>query len=154
MGSVLERLSDDQLNKYMVYFSKLTQNIVHRDMDDFYNEIMYDEQLKNKIKAPLGISELDRLDLEYLYYLLDYNPEGGPYDDRPQLEEQEVNWVTKERVYVEKTHTGEIETYLSGSLDNSYLMRLKDEDEIDPWGWDLTDSYEDDGDMVDDWFDV
>ena len=152
--SVLERLNDEQLNKYMAYFNKLTQNIEYSDLGTFYQNITDNEQLKNKIKAPLGIPDLDRLDIEYFYYLLENNPEGGPYDDRPQLEEEEVNWVTKERVYVEKTHTGEFETYLSGSLEGSYLMTLKNEDEIDPWDWDVTDSFEDDGDMIDEWFDI
>ena len=153
MGSVLERFSDSQLNKYMKYFTTIVTN-TFSDIDDFYQNIMFDKQLRNKLRAPLGIPDLDRLDIEYFYYLLENNPEGGPYDDRPQLEEQEVNWVTRERVYVERTHTGEIETYLSGSLEGSYLMTLKDEEEIDPWGWEETDRDDDDGDMIDDWFDV
>jgi hypothetical protein len=153
MGSVLERFSDSQLNKYMKYFTTIVTN-TFSDIDDFYQNIMWDKQIRNKLRAPLGIPDLDRLDIEYFYYLLENNPEGGPYDDRPQLEEQEVNWVTRERVYVERTHTGEIETYIVGSLDSSYLNTLKDEDEIDPWGWEETDRDEDDGDMIDDWFDV
>ena len=154
MESVLERLSNDQLNKYMAYFNKLTQNIQYGDMDDFYNEIIYDDQLRNKIKAPLGINDLDRLDLEYLYYLLNNNPEDGPYVRRPQLEEEEVNWVIRERVYVETTRTGEIETYLLGSLENNYLQTLKDVDDIDPWNWEVTDKDDLDGEVTDEWFDV
>jgi hypothetical protein len=152
MGSKFERLSDEQLNKYMKYFDKIVKNRF-ADMDDFYQAIMYDDPIRIKIGSPVGVN-IGRLDLEYLYYLLENNPEGGPYDDRPQLEEEEVNWVTKERVYVEKTHTGEIETYLSGSLDGTYLMTLKNEDEIDPWDWDETDRDENEGDIIDEWFDI
>ncbi len=153
MGSVLERFSDSQLNKYMKYFNTIVTN-TFSDIDDFYQTIMFDKQLRGKVRAPLGISDLDRLDIEYLYYLLENNSEGGPYDDRPQLEEEEVNWVTRERVYLERTYTGEIETYLSGSLEGSYLMALKDEDEIDPFDWEETDRDYGDGDMIDEWFDV
>ena len=153
MGSVLERFSDEQLNKYMKYFNTIVTN-TYSGIEDFYENIMWDEQLRNKLRGPLGIPDLNRLDIEYFYYLLENNPEGGPYDDRPQLEEEEVNWVTKERIYIEKTHTGEIETYLSGSLESSYLMTLKGEDEIDPWDWEETDSFDDDGEMIDEWFDV
>ena len=152
MGSKFERLTNEQLNKYMKYFDKIVKNRF-ADMDDFYQAIMYDDPIRIKIGSPVGVN-IGRLDLEYLYYLLENNPEGGPYDDRPQLEEEEVNWVTKERVYVEKTHTGEIETYLSGSLEGSYLMTLKNEDEIDPWDWDVTDSDENEGDIIDEWFDI
>jgi len=152
MGSKFERLTNEQLNKYMKYFDKIVKNRF-ADMDDFYQAIMYDDPIRIKIGSPVGVN-IGRLDLEYLYYLLENNPEGGPYDDRPQLEEEEVNWITKERLYVEKTHTGDIETYLSGSLDGTYLMTLKNGDEIDPWDWEITDSYENDGDMIDDWFDI
>ncbi len=152
MGSKFERLTNEQLNKYMKYFDKIVKNRF-ADMDDFYQAIMYDDPIRIKIGSPVGVN-IGRLDLEYLYYLLENNPEGGPYDDRPQLEEEEVNWITKERLYVEKTHTGDIETYLSGSLDSTYLMTLKDNDEIDPWDWDVTDSDENDGDIIDEWFDI
>jgi hypothetical protein len=135
MGSKFERLTNEQLNKYMTYLNKITNDL-------------------NYSGSPIGITNFGRLDLEYLYYLLENNEDGGPYDDRPQLEEEEVNWVTKERLYIEKTHTGDIETYLSGSLNNTYLMTLKDDDEINPWDWDVTDSWEDEGDMIDDWFDI
>ena len=153
-NSVLERLNDEQLNKYMAYFNRLTQNIEHGDMDDFYNEIMYNDQLRNKLRTPLGIQDLDRLDLEYLYYLLGNNPEDGPYENRPTLQEEEINWVTKERVIVEYTRTGEIETYLSGGLDGAYLNALRNNDEIDPWDWEITDRDERDSDLTDDWFDI
>ena len=154
MGSKFERLTNEQLNKYMTYLNKITNDLNYRDLDEFYEQIMYNDGLRKKIGSPIGITNFGRLDLEYLYYLLENNEDGGPYDDRPQLEEEEVNWVTKERLYVEKTHTGDIETYLSGSLNNTYLMTLKDDDEINPWDWDVTDSWEDEGDMIDDWFDI
>jgi hypothetical protein len=48
--SVLERLNDEQLNKYMAYFNKLTQNIEYSDLGTFYQNITDNEQLKNKRK--------------------------------------------------------------------------------------------------------
>jgi len=152
--SVLERLNDEQLNKYMVYFNRLTKDLEYRYLVDFYGEITYNEQLKNKLKAPLGIQDLDRLDLEYLYYLLENNPEDGPYTRRPQLQEEEFNWVTRERVVIEYTRTGELNTYLYGNLDEGYLSTLRDEGEIEPWDWEITDKDERDSDLTDEWFEV
>jgi hypothetical protein len=152
--SVLERLNDEQLNKYMAYFNKLTQNIEYSDLGTFYQNITDNEQLKNKIKAPLGIQELGRLDVEYLYYLLENNPEDGPYDNRPQLQEEEFNWVTRERVVINYTRTGELNTYLYGKLDEGYLTTLRDYGDIEPWDWEITDKDERDSDLTDEWFEV
>lgn len=153
-NSKFERLSDEQLNKYMTYFSKITKNIGYDSIDDLYNQIMYNDVLKTKIGSPVGITDFGRLDFEYIYYLLDNNQPGGPYERRPQLKEEEVNWVTKERVVVEYTRTGEIETYLYGELDGTYLNTLRNDVEIDPWDWEITDKDVRDSDMIDDWFDV
>jgi hypothetical protein len=153
-NSKFERLSDEQLNKYMAYFNKITKDLEYSDLADFYNQIMYDDALKTKIGSPIGITDLGRLDLEYLYYLLENNSPGGPYENRPQLQEEEFNWVTRERVTVDYTRTGEIDTYLYGELDQSYLSTLRDEGEIEPWDWEITDKDVRDGETMDDWFDV
>jgi len=153
MGSVFERLSDEQLNKYMKYFDKIVTNRFS-DMDDFYQNIIWDEKLSNKLKVPLGIKEIDRLDLEYLYYLLDNNPDNGPYLRRPQLNEVSVNYVTEEKVRIKYTRTGDIETYVPDSIDGYYLSTIKSDDYIDPWEWDVTDEDERDNDLYDDYFDV
>jgi hypothetical protein len=154
MGSRLEKLSDDQLNKYMIYFNKLTQDIKYGDLDDFYQAIMYDDQLVNMIKAPLGIDTLDRLDIEYFYYLLEKNGDDGSYVNRPQIDIVELDYVTEEKVYIRYTRTGEIETYLSGDLDSVYLNTIKDGDEIDPWDWDVVDEDVRDSSVNDEYFNI
>jgi hypothetical protein len=154
MGSRLEKLSDDQLNKYMIYFNKLTQDIRYGDLDDFYQAIMYDDQLVNKIKAPLGIDTLDRLDIEYFYYLLKKNGDDGSYVNRPQIDIVELDYVTEEKVYIRYTRTGQIETYLSGDLDSAYLITLKDVNEIDPWYWDVVNEDVRDSSVVDEYFNI
>ena len=154
MGSRLEKLSDDQLNKYMIYFNKLTQDIRYGDLDDFYQAIMYDDQLVNKIKAPLGIDTLDRLDIEYFYYLLKKNGDDGSYVNRPQIDIVELDYVTEETVYIRYTRTGQIETYFLGSLDSPYLITLKDVNEIDPWDWDVVNEDVRDSSVVDEYFNI
>ena len=52
--SKFERLSDEQLNKYMAYFNKIVTNRFS-DMDDFYQEIFYDDELPKKVGLPIGI---------------------------------------------------------------------------------------------------
>jgi hypothetical protein len=153
MGSVFERLSDEQLNKYMKYFDKIVTNRFS-DMEDFYQNIIWDEKLSNKLRTPLGIKEIDRLDLEYLYYLLENNPDNGPYLRRPVLNDFTVDFVTEERKRVRYTRTGDIETYVPDSIDGSYLQTLKSDDHIDPWEWDVTDEDERDNDLYEDYFDV
>jgi hypothetical protein len=154
MGSRLEKLSDDQLNKYMIYFNKLTQDIKYGDLDDFYQAIMYDDQLVNKIKAPLGIDTLNRLDIEYFYYLLEKNGDDGPYVNRPQIDIVELDYVTEEKVYIRYTRTGQIETYLLGDLDSVYLNTIKDGNEIDPWDWDVVDEDVRDSSVNDEYFNI
>ena len=154
MGSRLEKLSDEQLNKYMIYFNKLTQDISYGDLDDFYQAIMYDDQLVNKIKAPLGIDTLGRLDIEYFYYLLEKNGDDGSYVNRPQIDTVELDYVTNETEYTRYTRTGEIETYLSGDLDSAYLITLKNVDEFDPWDWDVVDEDTRDSSVNDEYFDI
>jgi hypothetical protein len=153
MGSVFERLSDEQLNRYMKYFNTVVTN-KFRDMDDFYQNIMYDDKLPKKIGAPVGIRDIQNLDLEYIYYILDNNPEGGPYLRRPKLSEVSVDWVTEEKVKITYTRTGDIETYIPDSIDSSYLYTLKSDDYINPWEWDITNEDSYDSDIYDDYFDV
>jgi hypothetical protein len=123
-------------------------------MEDFYQNIIWDEKLSNKLRTPLGIKEIDRLDLEYLYYLLENNPDNGPYLRRPVLNDFTVDFVTEERKRVRYTRTGDIETYVPDSIDGSYLQTLKSDDHIDPWEWDVTDEDERDNDLYEDYFDV
>ena len=147
MGSRFEKLSDDQLNKYMTYFNKITQDIEYSDLDEFYQNIAYDEKLSTKIGAPVGIKELLRLDIEYLYHFI----ETG---QRPQLTSMEVNFITDERVRTLYTRTEYLETYAEDSINSDYLRSLNSSGEIEPWDWEITDEDHRDSDVVDDWFDV
>ena len=151
--SKFEKLSDEQLNKYMAYFNKIVTNRFS-DMDDFYQEVIYDDELSKKIGIPIGISQVERLDLEYLFYLIDNNPDGGPYTNRPRLESKSVDYVTDERVRIRYTRTGDIETYIPDNIDGSYLQSLKSDDYIEPWYWDISDQDEYDSNIFEDWFDV
>jgi hypothetical protein len=146
--SGFERLSDANFEKYMTYFNKITKDIEYRDLDDFYNEIMYvHPELTTKIGSPVGIRELSRLDIEYLYSYLENKR-------RPRLESMTVGYVTEERKLVRYTRTGDIETYAIDDVNESYLNTIKNEDQIDPWEWEITDEDERDSDMRDDWFEV
>jgi hypothetical protein len=146
--SGFERLSDANFKKYIAYFNKITKDIVYRDLDDFYQGIMYtSSDLTTKIGSPVGIRELSRLDIEYLYSYL----ETGR---RPQLESKTVNFVTEERKKVRYTRTGDVETYAIDAVDENYLSTLRSEDQIDPWEWDTTDEDERDSDILDDWFEA
>jgi hypothetical protein len=146
--SGFERLSDANFKKYMAYFNKITKDMEYRDLDDFYQGIMFtSSDLTTKIGSPVGIKELSRLDIEYLYYYL----ETG---NRPQLETKTVGYVTAERKKVRYTRTGDILTYAIDAVDESYLSTIKNEGQIDPWEWDMTDEDERDGDIIDDWFEA
>jgi hypothetical protein len=146
--SGFERLSDANFKKYITYFNKITKDMEYSDLDDFYQWIMYtSSDLTTKIGSPVGIRELSRLDIEYLYFYL----ETGR---RPQLESKTVNFVTEERIKVRYTRTGDIETYAIGAVDENYLSTLRSEDQIDPWEWDTTDEDERDSDLLDDWFEA
>jgi hypothetical protein len=146
--SGFERLSDANFKKYIAYFNKITKDMEYRDLDDFYQGIMFtDPDLITKIGSPVGIRELSRLDIEYLYYYL----ETG---NRPQLETKTVGYVTEERKKVRYTRTGDILTYAIDAVDESYLNTLKNEEQIDPWEWDMTDEDERDSDIIDDWFEA
>ena len=147
MGSRFEKLSDEQLNRYMTYFNKITQDIEYSDLDEFYQNIAYDEKLLTKIGAPVGIRELSRLDIEYLYHFI----ETG---QRPQLTSMEVNFITDERVRTIYTRTENLDTYAPDSVNTAYLGSLSSSGDIAPWDWEITDEDHRDSSVNEDWFEV
>ena len=145
--SGFERLSDSMFDRYMIYFNNITKDMEYADLDDFYQIIMYDLGLKTKIGSPVGIRELSRLDVEYLYSYLENKR-------RPQLETKTVNYIAQERKLVRNTRTGDVETYAKGAVNENYLYTINSEGQIDTWEWDVTDEYERDSETLDDWFEV
>ena len=116
--------------------------------------MVYDEKLSTKIGAPVGLRELSRLDIEYLYYISEYNPQEGPYVRRPQLISKEVNYITDERQRTLYTRTENLDTYAPDSIDTVYLGSLNSSGEIEPWDWEITDEDHRDSSVSDDWFEV
>ena len=118
-----------------------------QDPEDFYQ---YDKL--NLLFSPMG-GNYDRLDIEYLYYLLSNNEKEhlitpGIDIDRPQLEEMDVTYHLEEKQYVTTSYNGSIETYISNDITEYYLTELKSNDEIDPYYWDY-DSDVSDSDYLD-----
>ena len=160
MATRFEKFSDSQLKKYL----KLTHQILKSDgveidrPEEFlglftdYNKSTLDK----KLQASAGF-KFQRLDIEYLFYVLKNNPFYYAEDkelNRPSLEYKDCDFVTEERVRIKYTRSEEVETFLDDDFDSDYLELLRQYDEISPWDWDITDEDERDGDVIDDWFDV
>jgi len=97
----------------------------------------------NKLKAPFG-REFDRLDFEYLYYVVSNNQRDhlvtpGIEIDRPQLGSKYVTYSEWYHAIVKDTHGQDINTYLGDSLEPRYLSSLRRESWIDPSDWDKID---------------
>lgn len=149
--SIFENFSDKQLIKYMKYAMQFIDNIEADDIQNFYWELEGTVELK-QLSAPVGRT-LERLDIEYIYYLINNNENfEGESINRPKLEEMEIRFITKERQIIYTTYTGELLTYVSEDVDQSYLYHLKDSDEFDPWDWESDTDYGD-SDYIDDEFD-
>lgn len=160
--SRFENFSDLELKRYMAYVQKvLTQlNIEPDTLEDFFLEFNTWSSTPTKVmqllSTPLG-SPLERLDIEYIFYILDNNPFSfveGKELNRPTLDEVKADYITEEVVRITYTRTGEVLTYCSDNFDSSYLEQLRQEEEVNPWEWDIT--YEDrrDTDIRDDYFDI
>ena len=155
--SKFERLGDPQLRKYAKYVSSIIrgENNLLSDISDFYNFLIYSKtEGSRKIMSPVGGS-LTRGDIEYLFYILTYNNLDEEGDlDRPSRVIETVYYVYDERVLRTVRRSGDLETYLPIDLSNGYLFTLKDENVVDPWYWETTDTKEDDWDIRDEWFDL
>jgi len=160
MATRFEKYSESQLKKYL----KLAHQILKSEgveidrPEEFlglfvnYNRPTIDK----KLEASAGF-KFQRLDIEYLFYVLKNNPFHYVEDkelNRPEFKYKDCDFVTEERVRITYTRSEEVETYLDGDFDSDYLEQLRQYDEVSPWDWDITDQDEREGDVIDDWFDV
>ena len=149
MGSVLEKLSDEQLKKYMKYIYKIIGDIEF----DGPNELYYYDNLSS-LFSPFG-GGIDRLDIEYLYYLLKNNPfyfkEGYPINRPTLVSDFGLNYRVKERQIVILDYNGEIETYIPDDLESDYLTNLTDDGVIDTYTWDVDSEVVDSDEIEDSW---
>lgn len=160
METRFEKYSESQLKKYL----KLAHQILKSEgveidrPEEFlglfvnYNRPTIDK----KLEASAGF-KFQRLDIEYLFYVLKNNPFYYVEDkelNRPEFKYKDCDFLTDERIRVRYTRSEEVETYLDGDFDSDYLEQLRQYDEVSPWDWEITDQDEGDGDVIDDWFDV
>jgi hypothetical protein len=162
MGSIFERMSAKDIQKYILYINKTIGgsffDLLQYEPGEFLDEVY---EYGKKLSAPLG-RELDRLDYEYLYQLF-MNLETDFLDateediesSRPNLDSHNVNWVREERQYVTIRSEGYIDSYLdSNTFGSDYVDYLSGYDHIDPWSWEELSHEIDDSDTTDSWFEV
>lgn len=158
MGTRFEKFSEPQLKKYLGFVHKVLKDKELGEPEEFFNLFSrYDKSnTKQILQAPLGW-EFERLDIEYLYFLLKNNPFYYVEDkelNRPTLEYKDCDFVTDEKVRIQYTRSGQVDTYLDDDFNSSYLEELRQHNEIAPWDWEITDEDHRDGEVYDDWFDV
>jgi hypothetical protein len=153
MASRFENFSDEQLLKYAVYTKKILNNKWNVPFIDFYNNIFESDREYTLLHSPINW-ELTRYDVEYLYYILNYNDLDYGVNDRPSLDEVYPEYITKERVYVTITRSGEVDTYLPNDIDSGYMYALEDSGDIDPNYWDVTNKDERDSDIHDSYYEL
>jgi len=162
MATRFEKFSDSQLKKYL----KLTHQILKSDgieidepgefFDLFAPKYNTPSTTDKKLQVSAGF-QFQRLDIEYLFYVLKNNPFHYVEDkelNRPEFKYKDCDFVTEERVRIRYTRSEEVETFLDDDFDSDYLELLRQYDEVSPWDWDITDQDEREGDVIDDWFDV
>lgn len=160
METRFEKFSDSQLKKYLKLAHQIlkSEGVEIDEPAEFlglfvdYNRPTIDK----KLEASAGF-KFQRLDIEYLFYVLKNNPFHYVEDkelNRPQFKYKGCDFVTEERVRIRYTRSDEVETFLDEDFDSDYLEQLRQYDEVSPWDWDITDQDERDGDVIDDWFDV
>jgi len=153
--SKFERLSDESLIRYCNFVKNILKDETFYDIEDFYEFFKpYNKSgIVKQITAPLG-TNFNRLDVEYLYFLLWYGDINENSIRRPKLVSKDMNYVTEERIRTTITRSGEMNTYIPNSLSNGYLFDLKSDGEFEPYDWNEIDREEDDWDQIDDWFDI
>ena len=148
--SIFEKLSNSQFKKYMKYFF----SVVDDDFDDIQEFMAMDMSMYNKIKAPLG-GDLDRLDFEYLWYILIHNRRSDILDPgidiiRPQLEDKTITYTEEWYAKVLEIRRNNVPTYIGDEIDDSYLSYMKSLDWIETFDWDKIDEEIDYTDFIDD----
>lgn len=148
--SKLESLPDKQLIQYIKYVLKTIEGHRYNSLVDFY-EIFNDDKLFSKIAAPIG-KGMSRLDIEYIYWILEHNDTDTDTFERPTLTTKEVTHV--EEFVVPKTiqRSKDLPTYVSDSLGSAYLNQLVVNDEIDIFSWEVVIDKEGDSDFIEDYF--
>ena len=148
--SKLESLPDKQLIQYIKYVLKTIEGHRYNSLVDFY-EIFNDDKLFSKIAAPIG-KGMSRLDIEYIYWILEHNDTDTDTFERPTLTTKEVTHV--EEFVVPKTiqRSKDLPTYVSDEVGSSYLNQLVVNDEIDIFSWEVVIDKEGDSDFIEDYF--
>ena len=148
--SKLESLPDKQLIQYIKYVLKTIEGHRYNSLVDFY-EIFNDDKLFSKIAAPIG-KGMSRLDIEYIYWILEHNDTDTDTFERPTLTTKEVTHV--EEFVVSKTtqRSKDLPTYVSDEVGSSYLNQLVFNDEIDIFSWEVVFDKEGDFDLTEVYF--
>jgi len=156
--SKFERLSDVALVRYCKFVKNLLEQIDNLWYDNIesFNQFFsgYRDSyasIRGQIMGPLGGS-FSRLDIEYLFYLLENSDLESDSIRRPKLIEKPIEFIIQERVKVRVTKQGFFETYLGDHLSQGYLFDLRSDGDIEPYDWDETDREELDWDSDDEWF--
>lgn len=160
METRFEKFSESQLKKYLKLANQILKSEgVEIDRPEDFLGLFVDYNrptIDKKLQASAGF-KFERLDIEYLFYVLKNNPFHYVEDkelNRPEFKYKSCDFVTDERVRIQYTRSEEVETYLDDDFDSDYLEHLRHYDEVSPWDWEITDQDERDGDVIDDWFDV
>jgi hypothetical protein len=152
--SKFERLSDDQLIRYGKFVLGILNEyeIRHGNLGYFYKTLNESNPASKKILGPFGGS-MSRLDIEYLYYVLNNNDFESDTLDRPRLSIGTYDFKMDETVYRTVTLTGDVDSYCPEDVDPQYLDELKDDGVIDPYDWEIRNTQEHDSDITNSWFD-
>lgn len=160
METRFEKFSDPQLKKYLKLAHQIlkSEGVEIDEPAEFFGLFVdYNRTtLDKKLQASAGF-QFQRLDIEYLFYVLKNNPFYYVEDkelNRPQFKYKSCDFVTDERVRIRYTRSDQVETFLDEDFDSDYLEQLRQYDEVTPWDWEITDQDETDGDVIDEWFDV
>lgn len=156
--SKFERLSDKQLAIFCKRVLVLIPNIEDYagSITEFYNYLRYRGGSEvDKVKAIFG-GDMTRIDVEYLYYVLIHNDLSTlPQTiDRPGLIEMETTFYATEDIRIDFQYDGVIPTYLSNNeIDHEYVEELHNDEEINPYDWELISKEERSGEVIDRSFD-
>ena len=148
--SKLESLPDKQLIQYIKYVLKTIEGHRYNSLVDFY-EIFNDDKLFSKIAAPIG-KGMSRLDIEYIYWILEHNDTDTDTFERPTLTTKEVSYI--EELVVPRTiqRSKDLPTYVNDEVGSSYLNQLVVNDEIDIFNWEVVFDKEGDFDLIEVYF--
>jgi hypothetical protein len=152
--SLFEKFSDSQLKRYMKYFF----TIVDDDFDNIKEFMQMDMSIYNKIKAPIA-REIDRLDFEYLWYILIHNSRSDILNPevniiRPQLENKIITYREEFYAKVSETRQSNVPTYIGDEIDKPYLSYVRGIEWIETWDWNLVDQEIDYDDFIDNDWDI